>query len=92
MAATILVTGGTGLLGRGIGNNAPQHVRIHAAGIASVDFVESHYAESLESNIVGTFNVTSACRRRTPPMALSLEQGLIAMKTSLLLVAQQASQ
>ena len=36
---------------------------VHAAGIASVDYVETHYAESLESNIVGTLNVTSACRR-----------------------------
>lgn len=36
---------------------------IHAAGIASVDYVEKHYAESLESNIVGTLNITSACRK-----------------------------
>ncbi len=36
---------------------------VHAAGIASVDYVENHYAESLESNIVGTLNVTSAARR-----------------------------
>ncbi len=101
---TILVTGGTGLLGKGMEETLPAgwrvvslHQRryrvrgsrarqlvldirdrravdrlfaktrfdavIHAAGIASVDYVESHYAESLESNIVGTLNVTSACRR-----------------------------
>lgn len=101
---TILVTGGTGLLGKGLDETAPAgldivsvHLRdyevrdgrtkhlvldirdkkavdalfakrkfdavIHAAGIASVDYVEKHYAESLESNIVGTLNVTSACRR-----------------------------
>src|SRR5208283_728200 len=36
---------------------------VHAAGIASVDYVEKHYAESLESNLVGTLNITSACRR-----------------------------
>jgi len=36
---------------------------VHAAGIASVDYVEKHDAESLESNIVGTLNVTSAARR-----------------------------
>jgi len=102
---TILVTGGTGLLGKGLEETAPPSARIvsvhqrdyavegskakhlvldirdqraverlfarhefdtviHAAGIASVDYVEKHYAESLESNIVGTLNVTSACRRR----------------------------
>ncbi|MBI5240602.1 MAG: SDR family oxidoreductase [Elusimicrobia bacterium] len=101
---TILITGGTGLLGKGMeetlppgwrvwslhqrpyrvkGSRAKQMVLdirdrravdrlfaktrfdavIHAAGIASVDYVETHYAESLESNIVGTLNVTSACRR-----------------------------
>lgn len=101
---TILVTGGTGLLGKGLEETAPPGWRIvslhqrgyevsgskarhlvldirdkravdrlfarnafdavvHAAGIASVDYVERHYAESLESNIVGTLNVTSACRR-----------------------------
>ena len=38
-------------------------VVIHAAGIASVDYVETNYAESLESNIVGTLNITAACRK-----------------------------
>lgn len=101
---TILITGGTGLLGKGMEETMPAgynilsiHQRpytvksskathlvldirdkravdqlferrhfdavIHAAGIASVDYVEKHYAESLESNIVGTLNVTSACRK-----------------------------
>ena len=101
---TILVTGGTGLLGKGMGETAPSGCRIfsvhqrdyavedsradhevldirdkakvdalfekrkfdavvHAAGIASVDYVERHYAESLESNLVGTLNITSASRR-----------------------------
>lgn len=101
---TILVTGGTGLLGKSMEETLPAgwnvvslHQRdytvtgskarhiildirdkravdrlfarqrfyaiVHAAGIASVDYVENHYAESLESNIVGTLNVTSACRR-----------------------------
>lgn len=101
---TILVTGGTGLLGKGMeetlssgwrlfgihqrdyrvesaaGRHMALDIRdkravdrlfsrhsfdavVHAAGIASVDYVEKHYAESLESNIVGTLNVTSACRR-----------------------------
>ncbi|MEK7389184.1 MAG: SDR family oxidoreductase [Elusimicrobiota bacterium] len=101
---TVLITGGTGLLGKGMEETLPAgwsavglHQRdykvtgskarhlvldirdkravdrlfasrrfeavVHAAGIASVDYVENHYAESLESNIVGTLNVTSACRR-----------------------------
>ncbi|MBI5202596.1 MAG: SDR family oxidoreductase [Elusimicrobia bacterium] len=101
---TILVTGGTGLLGKGMGETAPSGIKIfsvhqrdyavedskaehevldirdkakvdalfekhkfdavvHAAGIASVDYVERHYAESLESNLVGTLNITSASRR-----------------------------
>ncbi|MBI4348227.1 MAG: SDR family oxidoreductase [Elusimicrobia bacterium] len=101
---TVLVTGGTGLLGKGMGETKPNGWRIlslhqrdyavedsradhlvldirdkakvdelfakhpfdavvHAAGIASVDYVERHYAESLESNIVGTLNITSASRR-----------------------------
>jgi dTDP-4-dehydrorhamnose reductase len=101
---TALVTGGTGLLGKGLEETMPSGWRIvslhqrdykvenskarhlvldirdkravdrlfakyafdavvHAAGIASVDYVEKHYAESLESNIVGTLNVTSAARR-----------------------------
>lgn len=100
----ILITGGSGLLGKGMGETAPMDLRIisvhmrdyvvddscmkhlivdirdkqqvdrlfkkfqfdavvHAAGIANVDYAESHYAESLESNIVGTLNITSACRR-----------------------------
>lgn len=100
----ILITGGTGLLGKGMEETMPAGWRIlslhqrpyqvkdsrarhlildirdkrsvdrlfakhrfdaviHAAGIASVDYVEKHYSESLESNIVGTLNVTSACRR-----------------------------
>ena len=103
-AKTVLVTGGTGLLGKGMEETMPSgwnvvslHQRdykvegskakhlvldirdkravdrlfaknsfnavVHAAGIASVDYVEKHYAESLESNIVGTLNITSACRR-----------------------------
>ena len=101
---TILVTGGTGLLGKGMEETAPEgwnivslHQRgyqiedatalhlvldirekksadkvfadykfdavIHAAGIANVDYVETHYAESLESNLEGTFNIASAARR-----------------------------
>jgi dTDP-4-dehydrorhamnose reductase len=101
----VLVTGGTGLLGKGFEETAPKgvsiasvHLRdyrvprgrahhvsldlrdkraverlfarrrfdavIHAAGIASVDYVERHFAESLESNIVSTLNVTAACRTR----------------------------
>ncbi len=104
MKKTVLVTGGTGLLGKGMEETMPAgwgivslHQRdykvpgskarhlildirdkravdrlfarkhfdaiVHAAGIASVDYVENHYAESLESNIVGTLNVTSAARR-----------------------------
>jgi dTDP-4-dehydrorhamnose reductase len=103
-ASTILVTGGTGLLGKGMEETLPPGWRIlslhqrhykvkdskarhlvldirdkravdrlfaqhrfgaviHAAGIASMDYVEKHYAESLESNIVGTLNITSACRK-----------------------------
>jgi len=103
-AKTVLVTGGTGLLGKGLEETMPAGWRVvslhqrdykvegsksrhlvldirdkravdrlfaktafdavvHAAGIASVDYVEKHYAESLESNIVGTLNVTSAARR-----------------------------
>lgn len=100
----LLITGGTGLLGKGMEETAPEateiislHQReysvdspkakhvvldirdkrkvdrlfeehrfdavIHAAGIASVDYVERNYAESVESNIVGTLNITSAARR-----------------------------
>ena len=106
---TVLITGGTGLLGKGMEETAPKgwkilsvHQRpyavedsrarhlvldirdkvavdrlfsrhkfdvvVHAAGIASVDFVEKHYAESLESNLVGTLNITSACRRAAIPL------------------------
>lgn len=101
---SILITGSTGLLGKGMEETAPHGLRllgvhqrdyevkgsgmnhfvldirdkravdrlfakhkfdavVHAAGIASVDYVEKHYAESLESNIVGTLNITSACRK-----------------------------
>lgn len=101
---TVLITGGTGLLARGMEETALPGYRIigvhlrdysvprgkfrhvvldvrdqrkvdrlfekyefeavvHAAGFASVDYVERHYAESLESNVTGTLNVTSACRR-----------------------------
>ncbi|MBI5211313.1 MAG: SDR family oxidoreductase [Elusimicrobia bacterium] len=104
MKGTVLLTGSTGLLGRGLEETTPAGWRIlglhqrsyavaspkarhlvcdirdkrsvdrlfardafdaviHAAGIASVDYVENHYAESLESNIVGTLNISSACRR-----------------------------
>jgi dTDP-4-dehydrorhamnose reductase len=100
----ILVTGGSGLLGKGLfetrkqgvflqsvhlhnyqlsrnmGDHCPLDIRskkcvdqlfdrhkfevvIHAAGIASVDYVKNNYAESLESNIVGTLNISSACRK-----------------------------
>jgi dTDP-4-dehydrorhamnose reductase len=106
---TVLITGGTGLLGKGMEETAPSgwkifgvHQRpyavedsrakhlvldirdkiavdrlfkrqkfdivVHAAGIASVDYVEKHYAESLESNLVGTLNITSACRRADIPL------------------------
>ena len=41
---------------------------VHAAGIASVDHVRENYAESLESNIVGTLNISSACRKRSIPL------------------------
>ena len=102
--AAILITGSTGLLGKGMEETASASPRllglhqrdyavqdsrmkhlvldirdkravdrlfakqkfdavIHAGGIASVDYVQKHYAESLESNIVGTLNITSACRK-----------------------------
>ena len=39
-------------------------VVIHAAGIASVDYVERHFEESWESNVVGTQNVVDlVCKR-----------------------------
>lgn len=100
----VLITGGSGLLGKGLFETRPQgmslqsvhlqkyrlprkmgnhhsldirskkcvdrlfakhkfQVVIHAAGIASVDYVKNNYAESLESNIVGTLNISSACRK-----------------------------
>ena len=100
----ILITGGTGLLGKGMEETMPENCEIisihqrhyqmhcskvkhlvldirdksaveqlfskhqfdaviHAAGIASVDYVKNNYAESLESNIVGTLNISSACRK-----------------------------
>ena len=100
----VLITGGSGLLGKGLFETRPQgmslrsvhlqkyrlprkmgnhhsldirskkcvdrlfakhkfEVVIHAAGIASVDYVKNNYAESLESNIVGTLNISSACRK-----------------------------
>lgn len=43
-------------------------VVIHAAGIASVDYVKNNYAESLESIIGGTLNISSACRKRDVPL------------------------
>jgi len=33
-----------------------------------VDHVRENYAESLESNIVGTLNISSACRKRSIPL------------------------
>lgn len=35
---------------------------VHAAGIANVDYVETHYEESYRSNIEGTQNIISVCR------------------------------
>lgn len=106
----VLVTGATGLLGKGLEETAPArgariigvHLRpykvqdprarhlvldirdpgavrrlfarhpfdavIHAAGIASVDYVERHYAESLESNLLGTLNVASEARKAGCPL------------------------
>lgn len=105
----ILITGGTGLMGKGLEETAPaaykilsvhqrdyavedsrvQHLVldirnqrkvdalfarrrfdavIHAAGIASVDYVEKHYGESFESNLLGTLNITAACRRLDIPL------------------------
>jgi len=100
----ILITGGTGLFGKGMEETMPENCDIisihlhpckmndsnvkhlvldirdksaveqlfikyrfdaviHAAGIASVDYVKNNYAESLESNIVGTLNISSMCRK-----------------------------
>ncbi len=101
----VLVTGGTGLLGKGLAesilsecklisvhlrdysvpnSNGVEHIVldvlekksvealfekyefdcvVHAAGIASVDYVEAHYEESRRSNIEGTQNIASACRK-----------------------------
>lgn len=99
---TVLITGGTGLLGEGLREQTPQgwsivslHRRpypadspgvvdatldvrsrpaverlfaahrfdavVHAAGIASVDYSERHYEESLESNLGGTRNIAELC-------------------------------
>jgi dTDP-4-dehydrorhamnose reductase len=101
---TICITGGTGLLGKGMEETALRgyhivsvHNReytvddtkathvvldvrnkdqvlalfekyefeavVHAAGIASVDYVEAHRAEGVESNVIGTYHVASACLR-----------------------------
>ena len=105
----ILITGGAGLLGRGLAASLPPgysvqslnlktpatdspwenqtclditnkkcverifaennfNAVIDAAGVASVDYVKNNYAESLESNIVGTLNISSACRKRMIPL------------------------
>ena len=102
---TILVTGATGLMGKGFEETSSDHDRIvglhmrdygvegektlhrvldirnqdlinklfaehefdtviHGAGVASVDYAQTHYAESLESNLIGTLNITAACRRK----------------------------
>lgn len=99
---TLLITGGTGLLGHGLREQAREgwaivsvHRReyaadapdvveltvdvrsrpalerlfathrfdavVHAAGIASVDYSEQHYEESLESNLGGTRNIAELC-------------------------------
>ncbi len=36
---------------------------VHAAGIANVDYAETHYLDSWESNMVGTFNLVAAAQR-----------------------------
>lgn len=100
---SVCMTGGTGLLGKGMEETAPAdcrivslhlrdypvddpwatHIRadvrdaravesvfraerfdavVHAAGIGSVDYAESHYAEAYTSNIEGTRNVALQCR------------------------------
>jgi len=101
---TILITGGTGLLGKGFAESIlpdckliSVHLRdyfvpysngveyivldvlekksvealfekyefdcvIHAAGIANVDYVETHYEESFRSNVESTQNIISVCR------------------------------
>ena len=99
---TLLITGGTGLLGQGLRDTVPAgwslvsiHRRpypvetpgiveltvdvgdrpalerlfatnhfdavVHAAGIASVDYSEQHYEESLQSNLGGTANIAELC-------------------------------
>jgi dTDP-4-dehydrorhamnose reductase len=37
---------------------------VHAAGLASVDYVEKHPDESRASNLQGTINIAEACRKR----------------------------
>ena len=100
----ILITGGTGLLGKGLAESIlpdfrliSTHLRdysvprsnnveyivldvinirsvkilfekyefdcvVHAAGIANVDYVETHYEESFRSNVESTQNIISVCR------------------------------
>ncbi len=101
---SVCVTGGTGLVGKGLEETRPRgislistHLRdypvagprvrralmdvrdkrqveaffrrcrcdvvVHAAGGANVDYTEAHYLESWESNVIGTFNIVSACQR-----------------------------
>lgn len=102
MPKNICITGGTGLLGKGMEETAPRdhhivgvHSRdyrvedtkathvvldvrnkdqvlalfekyafdtvVHAGGIASVDYIEAHRAEGVESNVLGTYHVAAAC-------------------------------
>ncbi|MBI4375860.1 MAG: SDR family oxidoreductase [Elusimicrobia bacterium] len=102
---TVLVTGGTGLLGKGLEETAPAGVRlisihqrdyrvkgsraehrvldvrdekglrelfssvrfdavIHAAGLASVDYVEKHPEEARGSNVTGTSHIARLCREQ----------------------------
>jgi len=100
----VLVTGGTGLLGKGLSETCPSNcvlhvlhrndrgvveppgselvcdvldrdtlgkifrthnfdVVLHAAGLASVDYVEHHVDEAVESNMTGTANVVECCNQ-----------------------------